>query len=180
MATMEVELTDVGRVSNLMSWNGWSGEKFQSIIEKKLMTIRNRRSKLILVVVPSSTDKTKLLQYLREVNSRKYVYINLNMELSALLKDVTVKERPYRVQEFLREIVSDKQRVLLVDNTGILFDPELKLDPMKSLLELSRSNTVVAVWSGMVKAGVLFYAKPGRREYYQGQIGDLEIIDLTS
>lgn len=180
MATMEVELTDVGRVSNLMSWSGWSGEKFQLIIEKKLTTIRNRRSKLILVVVPSSTDKTKLLQYLREVNSRKYVYINLNMELSALLKDVTVKERPYRVQEFLREIVSDKQRVLLVDNTEILFDPELKLDPMKSLLELSRSNTVVAVWSGMVKAGVLFYAKPGRREYYRGQIGDLEIIDLTS
>ena len=160
-----------------MSWNG---EKFQLIIEKKLTAIRNRRYKLILVVAPPSSGKTKLLQHLREVNSRKYVYINLNMELSALLKDVTVKERPYRVQEFLREIVSDKQGVLLVDNTEILFDPELKLDPVKSLEESSRSNIVIAVWSGIVKEGVLSYAKPGHREYYQGQIGDFEIVDLTS
>ena len=160
-----------------MSWNS---EKFQLIIEKKLIAIQNRRYKLILVVAPPSTGKTKLLQHLCEVNSKKYNYINLNMELSALLKEVTMKERPYRVQELLREIVSDKQGFLIVDNTEILFDPELKLDPVKSLEELSRPNTVIAVWSGMVKAGVLSYAKPGRREYYQGQIGDFEIVDLTS
>lgn len=158
----------------------WDGEKFQLIIEKKLIATKNRRSKLILVVAPPSTGKTKLLKHLHEVNSRKYNYIDLNLKLSALLKDVTVKERPYRVQKFLREIVSDKQRVLLVDDTEILFDPELKLDPVKSLLELSRSNTVVAAWSGVVKAGVLSYAKPGHRGHYQVQVGDLEIIDLMS
>lgn len=122
-----------------MSWNI---EKLKHVIEKKIALVESRRCKLVLIVGPPFTGKTKLLRDLNETKPERYTYINLNMELSALLEEVTEKERPYRVQGFLREIVSDQQGVLLIDNTEILFDPELKLNPVKSLEELSRFHTV--------------------------------------
>lgn len=159
-----------------MSWNI---EKLKHVIEEKIALVESRRCKLVLLVGPPSTGKTKLLRDLNETNPGRYIYINLNMELSALLKEVTEKERPYRVQEFLREIVSDQRDVLLIDNTEIIFDPELKLNPVQSLEELSRFHTVVSVWSGSVKDGFLSYAEPGHREYHQDKIGEFEIVEVT-
>ena len=159
-----------------MSWNI---EKPTHVIEEKIALVENRRCKLVLVVGSPSTGKTKLLRELSKKKPERYIYINLNLELSALLKEVTEKERPFRVQEFLRELVSDKQGVLLIDNTEILFDQELKLDPVKSLEELSRFNSVVSVWSGSVKDGFLSYAEPGHREYFRGPMGEFEIVEVT-
>jgi len=159
-----------------MSWNL---EKLTHDIEKKIALVERRRCKLVLVVGLPFTGKTKLLRKLTKTNPERYTYINLNLELSALLKEVTEKERPFRVQEFLRKLVSDKQGVLLIDNTEILFDPELKLDPVKSLEELSRINSVASVWRGSVKDGFLSYAEPGHREYFRGPIGEFEIVEVT-
>lgn len=159
-----------------MSWNL---EKLTHDIEKKIALVERRRCKLVLVVGLPFTGKTKLLRELTKSNPERYTYINLNLELSALLKDVTEKERPFRVQEFLRELVLDKQGVLLVDNTEILFDPELNLDPVKSFELLSRFNSVVSVWSGTVKDGFLSYAEPGQREYFRGSISEFEIVEVT-
>ena len=154
-------------------------ERLTQVIEEKIAQVEGRRCKLVLVVGPPSTGKTKLLRELTKTNPERYNYINLNLELSALLKEVSEKERPFRVHEFLRELVSDKQGVLLVDNTEILFDSELKLDPVKSLEELSRFISVVSVWSGSVKDGFLSYAEPGHREYFRGPIGEFEIVEVT-
>ena len=159
-----------------MSWNL---EKLTHVIEEKIALVESRRCKLVLVVGHPFTGKTKLLRELTKSNPERYTYINLNLKLSALLKEVTEKERPFRVQEFLRELVSDKQGVLLVDNTEILFDPELNLDPLKSLEVLSRFNPVVSVWSGSVKDGFLSYAEPGHREHVPGTKGEFEIVEVT-
>jgi len=159
-----------------MSWNL---EKLKHVIEEKIALVESRRCKLVLVVGPPFTGKTKLLRELTKSNPERYTYINLNLELSALLKEVAEKERPFRVQEFLRELVSDKHGVLLIDNTEILFDPELKLDPVKSLEVLSRFNSVVSVWSGSVKDGFLSYAEPGHRAYFRGSKGEFEIVEVT-
>ena len=159
-----------------MSWNL---EKLTHDIEEKIALVESRRCKLVLVVGPPFTGKTKLLRELTKSYPERYTYINLNLELSALLREVTEKERPYRVQEYLRELLSDKQGILLIDNTEILFDPELNLDPVKSLEVLSRFNSVVSVWSGSVKDGFLSYAEPGHREYFRGPIGEFEIVEVT-
>ena len=159
-----------------MSWNL---EKLTHDIEEKIALVESRRCKLVLVVGPPFTGKTKLLRELTKSYPERYTYINLNLELSALLREVTEKERPYRVQEYLRELLSDKQGILLIDNTEILFDPELNLDPVKSLEVLSRFNSVVSVWSGSVKDGFLSYAEPGHREYFRGSMGEFEIVEVT-
>ena len=75
----------------------WSLEKLTHDIEKKIALLERRRCKLVLVVGPQSTGKTKLLRELTKSNPERYTYINLNLELSALLKEVSEKERPFRV-----------------------------------------------------------------------------------
>ena len=157
----------------------WTLEKLTHVIEEKIALVESRRCKLVLVVGHPFTGKTKLLRELTKSNPERYTYINLNLELSALLKEVAEKERPFRVQEFLRELVSDKQGVLLIDNTEILFDPELKLDPLKSLEVLSRFNPVVSVWSGSVKDDLLSYAELPHREYFPGSMSEFEIVEVT-
>lgn len=156
-----------------------SCERFERLIGTKILVVENRRHKLVLLVAPSSSGKTGLLQYLSKNHPGRFEYLNLNRELSVLLKDVAVNERPYKVRELLDKVVSDKQGVLLVDNTEIIFDPELKLDAVKTLERLSRFNIVVASWSGSLKDGVLSYAEPSHKEYYRCQLGESEVIDLT-
>ena len=72
-------------------------EQFIYVIEEKIALVESRRCKLVLVVGPSSTGKTKILRALLKMNPERYSYINLNLELSALLKEVSEKERPFRV-----------------------------------------------------------------------------------
>src|SRR5262249_62434896 len=95
---------------------------------------------------------------------------NLNLELSRLLLDLTVRQRALHVPRLLEEIVQAQGgEVTLLDNIELLFDVHLKQDPLRCLQGLSRHRTVVAAWPdsfgpGERPPGVLAYAEPGHPE----------------
>ncbi len=62
-------------------------------------------------------------------------------------------------------ISSQATAVVVLDNLEILFDPALKLDPLKLLQGISRNRTIVASWNGSYVEGTLTYAKPDHPEY---------------
>ena len=70
-----------------------------------------------------------------------------------------------KLSELLAQTVSDKGQTVFLDNIEILFDVELKQDPLRLLQGLSRNLTVVASWNGTFGKGKLTYAEPGHREY---------------
>ena len=85
--------------------------------------------RLILVVAPSGAGKTATL---RAVAAHAGVQVvNLNLELSRRLLDLTERRRALEVPSALDEILGRDTPLVLLDNTEILFDPALQQHPLR-------------------------------------------------
>jgi hypothetical protein len=131
--------------------------------------------RLVLVVAPLGAGKTAAL---REVAQQTgYNYINVNLELSRCMLELTQRQRQLQVPRLLRDIIrTAHEQAVLLDNLEILFDTSLKLDPLRCLQDVARDRTVVAVWNGTVSAGHLTYATPDHPEYRRYALEDLVIV----
>lgn len=107
--------------------------------------------------------------------------INVNLELSERLLDLTSKQRSLRAPRLLGEIVDLHQgEVLLLDNTEILFSTELQQDPLRLLQGLSRNHAVIASWNGEMVDENLVYAVPGHSEYRRYHRPQAIVIPLVN
>ncbi len=122
-------------------------------IMRKLKQADESYHRLMLVVAPAGAGKTTALQ---DVKERVDVsLINVNMDLSRRMLDLTDRQRALQLPRLLREILNDAEgEVVLFDNIEILFDVSLKQDPLRLLQGLSRNKTVVAAWNGKIISDV--------------------------
>ncbi|MFC2167773.1 BREX-3 system P-loop-containing protein BrxF [Acidobacteriota bacterium] len=131
--------------------------------------------RLLLVVAPAGSGKTIALQNVHEGSAAPL--INVNLELSRRMLDLTERQRTLQLPRLLSEIIeATESDLILLDNIEILFDIELKQDPLRLLQGLSRNRTLVATWSGFIKGGHLFYASPEHPEYRRYSIHDLQVV----
>ena len=120
--------------------------------------------RLVLIVGPARSGKTRLLQAASAANA--WPLINLNQRVSELLLDLTQRQRALRVPRLVGDVLaSTGADVVLLDNIELLFSPDLAQDPLRLLQSLSRHRTVVTSWPGAVGGGQLTYAEPSHREY---------------
>jgi len=120
--------------------------------------------RLILVVGPSGSGKTVALQHVAQ--SQGAAPINVNLELSRRMLELTEQQRALQAATILGKIVDEAADDLaLLDNLEILFDVHLQLDPLRLLQGLSRKRTIVATWNGSIVQGQLVYAAPDHPEY---------------
>lgn len=136
----------------------------------KIRHAENLYHRLILVIGREGEGKTSAL---REVAERLNApLMNINLELSRRLLDLTERQRALWVQRHLDEIVSEPgSDVVLLDNVEILFDVALRQDPLRLLQGLSRSRTVAAAWNGSIEHNHLLYAAPQHPEYQSYPLG---------
>jgi len=113
------------------------------------------------------------------VNQLGSGYINLGLELSQMLLDLTERQRALKLPQLVDQIINrfDGNSVLL-DHIEILFEPELRQDPLRLLQGLSRNKIIIVMWNGLITKGYLTYAVPEHPEYRRYPIGDLNIISL--
>ncbi len=132
--------------------------------------------RLILVIAPSGGGKTEALQ---EVQKRTGTpLINVNLELSRRMLDLTERQRALQIPRLLGDIVvRPSGEVVLLDNIEILFDPHLKQDPLRLLQGLSRNKTIIAAWNGSFVNGYITYAKPDHPEYRRDPANNILIIN---
>ena len=149
-------------------------ETLSDQIIQKLDHLNDLYHRLLLVVAPSGGGKTVAVQ---EVAKRINVpLINFNLALSKKMLELTERQRALKLPRLIDEIVkaADNDTVIL-DNIEILFDANLKQDPLRLLQGISRNRKVVSSWNGIIDHDRLTYAAPGHPEYRKYNIKDVMV-----
>jgi len=136
-----------------------------------------RYAKLLLIVGRPGTGKTVLLQTVAEQFGMPI--INLGLELSRRLLPLTIRERKLRAADLIGDLFDEtKAHCLAVDNTEIIFDASLELNPDGLLQNLSRKRLLVWSWNGQVEDGHVIYAEPGHPEYHRVSADNMTLIKI--
>lgn len=131
--------------------------------------------RLVVLAAPAGAGKTTILRRVAAMVGAPLV--NVNLELSGRLLELTAKQRKIHAAKLLDDIVAaSKAEVVLLDNIEVLFDPTLEQDPLGLLQRLSRNRAVVAAWSGEVEDGSLTYAAPEHAEYKRYPVRDFLLV----
>ena len=131
--------------------------------------------RLVMLVAPAGAGKTAALQDVHERTMAPLV--NVNLELSRRMLDLTERQRALQLPRLLAEIVgASAADVVLLDNVEVLFDVSLKQDPLRLLQGLSRNKTVVAAWSGSIDGEHMVYATPDHPEYKRYPLRDFLVV----
>ena len=131
--------------------------------------------RLVILVAPAGAGKTAAL---RDVHTRTAApLVNVNLEISRRMLNLTERQRALQLTRLLAEIVTTfAADVVLLDNVEVLFDVSLKQDPLRLLQGLSRNRTVVAAWNGSVDNEHLVYGAPDHPEYKRYSLRDLLVV----
>lgn len=140
-----------------------------------LSTAESLYSRLILLVGRSGSGKSAVLRDL--ANHLSIVVININLELSQRLLELTAKQRSLRLPVLFDQIMDARHAIVILDNLEILFAPKLRQDPLRLLQRIARNRCVVASWNGSVTGGKLTYAAPGHPEYRTYKTSDVLIVE---
>jgi DNA replication protein DnaC len=134
--------------------------------------------RLLFVVGPFGSGKTALLH--RTAQDLNVPLLNVNLELSRLLLDLTQRQRLLQLPRLLDDIVSATGKdVVLLDNLEMLFDRAFGQDPLALIQSLSRNRTLIVSWNGTVDDGWLVYGAPEHPEYRRYPTKELMILDLS-
>ena len=145
-------------------------------IIKKIGQAAELYHRLVMLVAPAGAGKTAALKDVHERTAAPLV--NVNLELSRRMLDLTERQRALQVPRLLAEIVSSfVADVILLDNIEVLFDVSLKQDPLRLLQGLSRNKTVVAAWNGSIDGSSLVYATPDHPEYKRYPLRGLLVVN---
>jgi len=132
---------------------------------------------LVLVVGGHGSGKTAALKALAV--SRGVPCTNLSLHLSTAMLAMTESERRLQVTPLVNRLLTDADaEVAVLDNTELLHEPSLQVDPLKVLQAASRIRPVVASWSGRLDGTTLVYAEPGHPEYKAISNPDVVVVPV--
>ena len=138
-------------------------EPIHDKIKRSLQPAEGLYHRLVLLVGETGSGKTGVLWDVAEIFGTSV--INLNLALSSELLELTAKQRSLRLPGILDQVAEKSHAPVVLDNLEILFDKDIKQDPLRLLQGISRNRAVVASWNGTFTGGRLLYAETGHPEY---------------
>lgn len=151
-------------------------EPIHDKIKRSLQAAEGLYHRLVLLVGETGSGKTGVLRDIAEEFGSSVV--NVNLALSGELLELTAKQRSLRLPGILDQIADQAQSPVVLDNLEILFDKDLKQDPLRLLQSISRNRAVVASWNGIMNSGRLLYAETGHPEYRSYDSVDALIVGM--
>jgi hypothetical protein len=133
--------------------------------------------RMVLVVGGSETGKTFALREAAE--SFSVNVINVNLVVSAELLGLSMKQRALRLPEILARATDNPSSPVILDNLEILFDKDLRQDPLRLLQGISRNRSVLASWNGSVLNEKLIYAEQGHPEHRKYDASDIQTVTIN-
>jgi hypothetical protein len=153
----------------------------QAMVDRIVECIEQARElyhRLVLVICPSEDGKVAIIEEVRHCTGAPL--LNVNLEISRLMLDLTERQRSLQLPRLLDELISDTEGdLVLLKNFELFFDVSLKMDPLRLIERISRNRTVVAFWNGAIEEGYLTYATPEHPEYRRYLIQNLLIVNAT-
>jgi DNA polymerase III delta prime subunit len=160
-------------------------ESVKQAIKEAITHAPGMYCRLILLAGPQDSGKTKALQ---EISGEygKNIY-NVNLEMSRALMETPLQRRESRAgrvfDDMIKGFMADagaEDRLVFLDNLEILFDKDLKQDPLRLLQSISRNTntTIVASWNGNWSNKKLTFAVSGHPEYRYYDDIDAQIISF--
>ena len=133
--------------------------------------------RLVLVIAPSGSGKTSVLNKVCE--DQGWPSLNVNLELSKRMLELTARQRSLHASVILGELARSPEKPVVLDNIELLFDRSLQLDPLRVLTELSRNQTVVASCNGEIGERGLTYAVPNHPEYRHYTPAEIDFLHVA-
>jgi hypothetical protein len=150
-------------------------------ISQILETIRATQSsyyKLTILAGASGSGKTRLLH---KVSAKLQLpMIKLSLLLSERMLSMTRRQRALNAQNVAIEIIDEHlQSGLCIDNTELLFNTTLRLNPLVFLQDLSRNRLIVACWNGVLAGGHLNFGYPGHPDFFSQAVSGYPVVTVA-
>jgi Cdc6-like AAA superfamily ATPase len=159
-------------------------ESIRQAIKDAILNAPAMYSRLILLVGPSGSGKTHALKEFSVEYGKKI--LNVNLEMSRALLELPIQRRESHVHRIFQDLIRDflgnedpQTALVFLDNLEILFDKDLKQDPLVLLQGASRNTTIIASWNGLWTQKRLTFAIPGHPEYRFYDKIDAQIIEFN-
>ncbi len=146
-------------------------------LEQAIQQAASQYFRLVILAGSPGSGKTAVLQSVAQKIGCRLV--NVNLDLSKRMLELTRTQRSRQVERLLKEVVAAASGdVVLLDNLEILFDTALEVEPLRLLQVSSRNRTIVASWNGSFRDGTLTYAEPGHPEFIQFKQTEAVVIPV--
>ena len=97
----------------------------------------------------------------------------LSKELSRSLIDISMNERARFTDKWVLEyLISFQQGPIVCAHPDLLFEPQLKVDPIALFRQAARIKQLVILWLGNLSKDTLYYAEPGHKHYRSWRTSD--------
>ena len=119
--------------------------------------------KLILIVGPIGSGKSTIL---KEISNFNFTHLNFGKAFSRELLTKPAHLRAADAEEVAIDLVDATNAArIAIDNTEVLFESPIRLNPLALLKSLSTRRLIVATWNGSFDASHLYYGIKGHPAY---------------
>lgn len=131
-----------------------------------IRTVQGEYHKLIIIAGQAGSGKTRLINQL--ASQLDMPVINLSLKMSEKLLSLTRRQRRLKAEEITRDVIDEENRTsVCVDNSELLFDSTLRLNPLVFLQDISRNRLVVCTWNGNYDGNDLSFGYAGHPDFFR-------------
>lgn len=134
--------------------------------------------KLTIIVGSARAGKTHLLKQV--ATQLDLPLINLSLLLSQRLLSQSRRQRSLNAEDVAIEVIDEHiTSGLCLDDTELLFDSTLRLNPRIFLQDISRNRLIVATWNGTISGGELRYGLTGHPDYFSQPVNGYPVVSVA-
>ena len=134
--------------------------------------------KLTILAGSARAGKTDLLKQVAA--QLDLPLINLSLHLSQRLLSQNRRQRVLNAEDVATEVIDENYKSgMCLDNTELLFDSTLQLNPLGFLQGVSRNRLIVATWNGILAGGKLRFGHTGHPDFFRQPVNGYPVVSVA-